>query len=277
MWYNKLMDKEKVAEKQGGNQETKWDALKSAKELTPDEIIARRERNFGKAEKKSETEKKAEKKTMGKSAELLTELEEPEKKETKEDVKKEYSEIKKEPEWKKPKIEQFTFDKQVGMPEDKLVFQFSEDKLGAVPREKAVWSFMEYVNDAKTADEFRVANRIAGALEARPDITPEERAQIADFRENPAYKFKETGFVVKGIAKRAEQSKSEFNKAKAAYTAARKGGPFKRLFNRMEIRNLKNRMEWWEKRTSDEEGNLATKQAELDQLIKAGADQEAAA
>ena len=33
----------KVAEKlQGGSQETKWDALKSVKELTPDEIIARR-------------------------------------------------------------------------------------------------------------------------------------------------------------------------------------------------------------------------------------------
>ena len=242
------MDKEKVAEKQGGNQETKWDALKSVKELTPDEIIARRERNFGKMERKAEK-----------------------------NAKEAYADMKKDPEWKTPKIEKFTLDKQAEVPADKLVFQFSEDKLGAVPREKAVYSFMEYVNDAKTLDEFRMANRIAGALEARADITPEERAQIADFRENPAYKFKETGFAVEGIAKRAEQSKNEFNKAKAAYTAARKGGPFKRLFNRMEIRNLKDRMEWWEKRTSDEQGDLTKKRAELDQLIKAGAEQKVAA
>ena len=280
MCYNELMDN-KVAEKlQGGSKETKWDALKTAKELTPDEIIARRERNFGKLpeekksvekpkEEKNDAEKLVEKKSIGKATEALMELED----------------VMADPEWQKPKVELFNFDQKSEIDKDKITYPVKGDKLAAVPREKAIWSFMNQVHEAKTIDDFQAANMLAntrlteleGELvefkddeEALKDIE-EEIAQIKDFRENPAYKMKETGFAVEGLAKRVDKDQKLLAEVRHQYTEARKGGPFKRLMNRMKIHEAKERMAWTERRLEQEKSDLKLKQAELDEFVKVAA------
>ncbi len=278
MCYNELMDN-KVAEKiQGGSKETKWDALKAVRELTPDEIIARRERNFGKLpeekkntekEEKNDAEKLAEKKSIGKATEALVELED----------------VMADPEWQKPKIELFDFDQKSEISKDKITYPVKGDKLAAVPREKATWSFMNQVHEAKTVDDFQAANMLANARltelegelaefkddeEALRDVE-EEIARIKDFRENPAYKMKETGFAVEGLAKRVDKDQRLLAEVRRQYTEARKGGPFKRLMNRMKIHEAKERMAWTERRLEQEKSDLKLKQAELDEFVKAAA------
>ena len=242
-------NKERVS--QGGGENNDWKVVENT-EFSAEKAEAAVEK--AKAEKAAESgaEKNPVAKKRGEVAEPEKSLEQQFKA-----VEKENKEI------VHPKTVEFLAGKEPKLPEgekieDYLVYPVSSDKRVAVRKELAGQSFEDQVFRAGTPEEWRAANLLAMEIESNKDTDPEVLQRLKEYKEDPAsgYMEKRTYFELMNTEGAIERDKKTLKLAEEQYDEARAGGFFKRLLNRKDIKQKKERMEWTKKRIDDAEGKL---------------------
>lgn len=247
--YNKLMDnKERVS--QGGENGNEWEGL-SEVEFSAEKAAERAAE--GSKEKSAAEKDKTEKKPAAKERGKV----EPSLKEQFKAVERENHDI------VHPKVIEFLSGKEPKLaegenPSDYLVYNISSDKRGAVRRELAGQAFEEQVFNAQTFNDFRAANLLAGEIEADETIDPAIKERLSEYKSDPAsgYAEKKAFFDVELTEKMIKNDEATLKLAQEQYDQAREGGFFKRLLNRRDIKQKKERVAWTEDRIAKEQASL---------------------